>query len=73
MSYGLVVCDKCHREVHQDAVRQWYHCEDATPICLLGTAVYPKSTAEIVGRYCGHDAMFDDLVRQGIRPRSAKC
>ena len=34
MSYGIVICSKCKREVHQDgSEHSWRHCEDKTAIC----------------------------------------
>ena len=56
MSYGLVVCSKCSREVHQDWPHQgWRHCEDKTPRCDGASSIYPRSRADIVGRFCGRD------------------
>ena len=63
MSSGLVICSKCKREVHQrgwmplpDGRRSiWHHCEDSTDMCDGADAVYPKSTAEIQGDWCGAD------------------
>lgn len=55
MSYGLVICSKCGREVHQDRVRGWFHCEDNTPRCDGASAAYPGSPGEIVGKCCGRD------------------
>lgn len=58
MSYGIVICSECKREVHQGSWmvdRAWVHCDDSTVICQSATAVYPKSKAEIKGHYCGKD------------------
>ena len=34
MSYGILMCSKCKREIHQDGPNYtWLHCEDKTPIC----------------------------------------
>ena len=59
MSYGIVICSSCLRELHQDGDRAvgngWLHCEDKTPICVGGTADYPKSETEIRGAWCGRD------------------
>ena len=57
MSTGLVICSRCKREVHQIApgTNGWIHCEDKTPRCKDASSIYPKSRAEIVGRYCGSD------------------
>lgn len=70
MSYGLVICGACKREVHQDGpselvphtfgngsseVTTWRHCEDKTPRCAGASSKYPESTVEIVGPFCGRD------------------
>jgi hypothetical protein len=55
MSYGVVMCGKCGREVHQDGQNHtWTHCEDKTPICRGFRAVY-AGDGEGVGRFCGKD------------------
>jgi hypothetical protein len=54
MSYGVVMCSKCNREVHQG--NGWYHCEDHEDICVGGQAVYPKSPDELKGKWCGTDS-----------------
>lgn len=61
MSYGLVICSECKREVHQDGPNNtWRHCEDKTPRCLNAMSVYPESTASIKGKFCGCDD-FDGM------------
>ena len=56
MSYGLVICGYCKREIHQDGPNNsWRHCEDKTPKCLGAPGIHPKSTSEIVGKWCGAD------------------
>ena len=55
MSTGIVVCSICSREVHQSVYHKWTHCEDATPLCPYAERVYPKSTDEIKGAWCGSD------------------
>lgn len=43
MSYGLVICSLCKREVHQDDEnRSWQHCDDQTPLCVGAQGVYPE-------------------------------
>lgn len=59
MSYGIVICSVCDREVHQDGdkgIRNgWRHCESGAVICIGGQAIYPDSESQIVGRWCGRD------------------
>lgn len=59
MSWGLVVCATCYREIHQDGDRNvelgWRHCEDKSPRCKNAAAVYPQSNKDIVGEWCGRD------------------
>ena len=59
MSYGIVMCSICHREVHQDGPRDngngWRHCEDRSIICTGGQASYPESVEQIKGKWCGRD------------------
>lgn len=68
MSYGLVICSKCKKEVHQEKLvgeqtsrvtfnlkNIWMHCEDTTTICKGAEAVFPKSRSEIVGKPCMKD------------------
>lgn len=59
MSYGLVMCSECKREVHQtreaDDELVWKHCEDGTVMCYDGSAVYPQDRSEVKGRVCGRD------------------
>lgn len=56
MSYGIVICSKCHREVHQDGPEHsWRHCEDKTPRCNDADSIYPDSSTNIVGKFCARD------------------
>jgi hypothetical protein len=63
MSYGLVICSQCKREVHQTGPRDqhgkygWQHCEDKTARCEAAESVYPAAKSDIRGQYCGHDGM----------------
>ena len=78
MSYGIVVCSKCRREVHQNGGMEcgmgWTHCTGSSaapgsPICKGAKAVYPSSTEEIVGAYCGADGMGDVDVNKARHKR----
>jgi hypothetical protein len=56
MSWGIVICSKCHREVHRDLhSHAWYHCEDKTPRCKGASSIYPRSRRDIKGRDCWRD------------------
>lgn len=65
MSWGMCICSKCHREIHQNGesfeggLRKsvWQHCEDNTPICESATAQHAQSLKEVSGRYCGCDGL----------------
>lgn len=58
MSYGVVMCDKCYREVHQDGPdHSWTHCEDKTPKCAEASTVYRDDFTPAVGKFCFRDAM----------------
>lgn len=69
MSYGLVICSSCRREVHQDGpnhptgptgrqlAKTWTHCEDKSPRCDGAVSVYPKQAQEIVGPVCCRDEL----------------
>ncbi len=66
MSTGLVICSVCHKEVHQDGLRdssgktEWRHCSRFhgwTPICANAHAIYPRHRAEIVGMFCQADGL----------------
>lgn len=60
MSYGLVICSVCKREVHQDGPNQtWRHCEDKTPRCAGAVSAYPQTTNEIRGKWCGRDNLTE--------------
>lgn len=62
MSYGIVICSVCHREVHQDGLCQsWTHCEDKSPRCEGANSIYPSSPADIKGEWCGKDAGPDGI------------
>lgn len=59
MSYGIMVCDACAREVHQDGGldpetkrHRWRHCDDKTPAC--GKVRY-AGDGEPKGKFCGAD------------------
>ncbi len=60
MSYGIVICSICFREVHQigpqnSIEKGWRHCEDKTPRCKGAQSVYPKDKSQIKGKWCGMD------------------
>lgn len=62
MSWGLVICNVCRREVHQDGERnipdgpnQWRHCEDKTPRCDGATSRYLAAGERPTGAYCERD------------------
>ena len=55
MSTGLLVCNKCMREIHQRGDRKWFHCEDKTLLCEGASGIYPKDDSEIKGKWCGCD------------------
>ena len=59
MSWGLVICSVCKREVHQsgpkDRENGWEHCEDRTPRCHEGQSQYPAVAEDIAGKWCGAD------------------
>ena len=48
MNYGIVICSKCNREVHQHWTSDdiavtfdgWYHCEDKSSLCQGATMIY---------------------------------
>jgi hypothetical protein len=54
MSAGIVVCSICYHEVHQNS-GGWFHCDSNTPICNGAIPVYPRSTEDIQGKWCGRD------------------
>jgi len=57
MSFGIVICGVCKREVHQDGENQsWRHCEDKTARCEGAYSTCPNDLEEIVGEWCGRDA-----------------
>uniref|UniRef100_A0A6M3LE14 Uncharacterized protein n=1 Tax=viral metagenome TaxID=1070528 RepID=A0A6M3LE14_9ZZZZ len=61
MSTGIIICSKCKREMHQEGQKDvwgkfiWTHCEDKTPRCSEGEAVWPENECEIAGKFCGKD------------------
>ena len=56
MSFGLVICSTCKREVHQDGENHtWRHCEDKSPRCEGADSVYPSDKSGIAGKFCGMD------------------
>jgi len=78
MSFGIAICSKCKREVHQQSLlnreqrfvsqsRKWVHCEDGSDICTGATAVHATSTAEIQGKWCGADDLFGELTKEKKR------
>ena len=80
MSYGLVICSTCRKEVHQDGpaltsragVSQqppatWRHCSRFhgwTPICEGAKAIYPASRIEIVGLFCQADGLAPEPFKE---------
>lgn len=74
MSYGLLICSKCSREVHQDGDNHtWRHCEDKSPICEGARRDYPRNASEIKGKFCGCDD-FDGVFvqRRSLQGRARK-
>ncbi len=62
MSYGLVICSFCKREVHQDGTKDattgrhaWKHCNTGSWICHDAKAIHPQSRDEIMAEFCGAD------------------
>ncbi len=56
MSFGLVICSTCKREVHQDGENHtWRHCEDKSPRCEGAVSAYPTDKSGIAGKFCGMD------------------
>lgn len=59
MSYGIVVCSKCRREIHQSGTPlnqwAWVHCEDGSEQCAGGDRDY-AGYGEPLGKWCGRDA-----------------
>jgi hypothetical protein len=54
MSYGVLMCSKCKREIHQDGPnRSWQHCPDKTPICQDADKVYVDGNG--IGVFCNRD------------------
>lgn len=57
MSTGLVICDVCKREVHQDGPvvggkAVWVHCETGTPACQSIVYATPE---QLRGKACYRD------------------
>ena len=57
MSYGMVICSACKREVHQAGDKSWFHCDDKTARCQTAVSIFPNDASEIIGKYCGSDEM----------------
>lgn len=68
MSWGVVACSVCRREVHQNGPEDpktrthgWTHCEDGTPRCEGSVSAYlSQLSGEPVGRFCNIDQGPDD-------------
>lgn len=57
MSWGMCICSKCKREVHQSGTG-WFHCEDKTDVCPGSEhPPYAQSLSEVRGKYCGMDGI----------------
>ena len=74
MSYGVVMCGECYREVHQESDRTWFHCEDQTPMCAGAGRQFPRRPDELRGKWCGADSCgmqpeFDILTRPKVWKR----
>jgi hypothetical protein len=73
MSFGLVVCSVCKREVHQDRDNDknlyWYHCDTKSRICHEGYPDYPRRKDDIKGDFCGRDDLDGVFV---TRPRKTR-
>ena len=63
MSYGLLICSECHKEVHRGVTRgiRYYHCEDMSNMCTGATAIYPDKKEDIQGPYCGNDDLYGEF------------
>jgi hypothetical protein len=80
VSYGLVICNQCKREVHQDGSptlpngpNTWRHCEDKTPRCVGAVSIYPSARADIAGKWCGRDEMGSpEEPRGALKPRARR-
>lgn len=61
MSYGIAVCSKCRREIHQTGTAMdkwaWTHCEDGTDQCPHGKRDY-AAAGEPLGKWCGRDGVW---------------
>jgi hypothetical protein len=69
MSFGLLICAKCSKEVHQiDGA--WVHCVDKTARCPGALSIYPKSRQQIQGEYCGRDQFFRDYDQKKAIPKA---
>lgn len=64
MSYGVVMCSKCQREVHQSNTG-WFHCDDKSDICVGADRPYARSPSDLKGEWCGVDSC-------GLQPQFAK-
>ena len=55
MSTGMLICELCYREVHQDGPNHtWTHCEDQSPRCEGAGSVWPFM-GHVKGKWCGRD------------------
>ena len=58
MSYGIMMCGICQREIHQDdSDHTWRHCMDKTRICD-GASKEFAGDGEGRGVFCGKDGMI---------------
>ena len=68
VSWGVVACSTCRREVHQNGPEEkpdapagfrrstWLHCEDQTPRCEGASSDYLQNLKGApVGRFCNID------------------
>ncbi len=59
------------REIHNDGHDYaWLHCEDKTPLCIGANSMYPRSYADIKGKWCGRDdgPMHNETPKPGPVP-----
>ena len=56
MSWGMCICSRCRREVHQSNTG-WYHCDDKSDVCVGADMPYAQSLSEVSGKYCGRDGV----------------
>jgi hypothetical protein len=72
MSWGIVACSKCRREMHQngpvvDDVATWLHCEDQSPACE-GGRFCPEYEDEVRGKFCQIDGMGEQRLKKRREP-----